>query len=238
MICLQLGRHRRHRRARRPASRRRAPLRTTMLNLPQAGVLVGEVVAEVGAAALLALERGARDRLGDREQVAQVERRVPAGVVLAVAAARARAARALAQLREPVERAAPSRPRVRTMPTRSCIIVLQVVLDLVRAFVAAPPARSNGASARRARRLDLRRRRPCRRRARCAKLRRVLAGALAEHQQVGERVAAQPVGAVQPARRTRRRRTARAPSTSACRRRRARRPSCSAWSGRPPSAPW
>ena len=47
--------------------------------------LVREVLAEVAAAALLALDRRARDRLRDVEQVAQIEAGVPAGVVFAMA---------------------------------------------------------------------------------------------------------------------------------------------------------
>ena len=48
-------------------------------------VLARIVVAELGAAAFLALDRRPRDRFGNRQQVVQVHRRVPAGVVLAIA---------------------------------------------------------------------------------------------------------------------------------------------------------
>src|SRR6185437_14506323 len=49
-------------------------------------VLMGEIVAEVAAAALLALAAGAGDQLGHGEQAVEIEGGVPAGVVLAVAA--------------------------------------------------------------------------------------------------------------------------------------------------------
>src|SRR5688572_6955993 len=49
------------------------------------GILLGEVVAEVTAAALLALDGGAGHRLRDREQAVQVDGGVPPGIVLAVA---------------------------------------------------------------------------------------------------------------------------------------------------------
>ena len=47
--------------------------------------LVGVVLAEVPAPALAAVERGARARLGHRQQVVEVDAGVPAGVVLSVA---------------------------------------------------------------------------------------------------------------------------------------------------------
>src|SRR6266705_2648225 len=46
---------------------------------------VGIVAARVAAPALGALERGARGRLGDHQERAQVDRRVPAGIVFAAA---------------------------------------------------------------------------------------------------------------------------------------------------------
>ena len=55
-----------------------------MLNLA-AGSFSGIIFPEVPAPALLPLDRGAGDRLGDGEQVVQVERRVPARVVLPIA---------------------------------------------------------------------------------------------------------------------------------------------------------
>src|SRR6478609_161429 len=48
-------------------------------------ILLRTVVAEVPATALPPLDRGAGHRLGDRQQVAQVERGVPTRIVLAVA---------------------------------------------------------------------------------------------------------------------------------------------------------
>ena len=62
--------------------------------------LVGIVLAEVPAPALLALDRRARDRLRDGQEMAEVERRVPAGVVLAIAAD----AHALPPLAQPAQR--------------------------------------------------------------------------------------------------------------------------------------
>ena len=168
--------------------------RTTMLNLPKPASLLGIVVAEVAAAALLALERRARDGLGDRQQVVQVQRGVPAGVVLAVARDRRRFAARFSKLAES--------PQgllhflfARTMPTRSCIIVLQVLLDLVRPL--GRSARSNGRQRHRppastCSRVELRPR-ACS----LANFAGVLARALAEHEQVGERIAAQPIGAVE-----------------------------------------
>ena len=47
-------------------------------------MLVGEVFAEVAAAALPALDRRSRDRFADVEQVPQVDAGVPAGVEFAV----------------------------------------------------------------------------------------------------------------------------------------------------------
>src|SRR4051794_1349610 len=48
-------------------------------------VLAGIIVAELGATALLADQRRARDRLGDGQETVQVQRGVPPGIVLAVA---------------------------------------------------------------------------------------------------------------------------------------------------------
>src|SRR6266498_2410294 len=63
------------------------------VHLPQGGVLVRIVLAEVSAAAFLSFERRSSDGFGDGEQVAQVERGVPAGVEFAISghADRARA---------------------------------------------------------------------------------------------------------------------------------------------------
>ena len=69
MTCFSSARHRRNRHARAPPSRRRRRLRVTMLNVPNSATFSGIVVAEVAAAALLALDRRARDRLGHGQQV-------------------------------------------------------------------------------------------------------------------------------------------------------------------------
>ena len=55
-----------------------------MLYLPHSASLFGIVFAELRAAALLAHQRRARDRLGDIQHVRQIHRRVPAVVVLTV----------------------------------------------------------------------------------------------------------------------------------------------------------
>ena len=183
--------------------------------------MFGIVLAEVSAAALLALDGAARDRLGDRQQVVQVQRRVPAGVVFAVAAD--------ADTCRPVAAAAPSPSSARcisssfrTMPTRLLHHLLQRVLHLVRPFArrvalerlerpAARPSSTcagvDGAAA-----LVLR------------VLRGMLAGALAEHEQVGQRVAAEPVGAVDAGGALARGEQAGHAWTSACRRPRGCRP--------------
>ena len=63
-----------------------APLADDHVDLGEApALLLGIVVAELAAAALLAQQAGPGDRLGDGQQVVQVEGGVPAGVVLAVA---------------------------------------------------------------------------------------------------------------------------------------------------------
>ena len=119
---LQLGRHLRDRRRGSSCMPPSGPLRTTRLSLPKRRVLVREVLAEVAAAALLALERRARDRLGDREQV--VRGRAPCaspGCTRGCPCTRD----ALRALR--AGSASPSSARCisssrRTMPTRSCII--------------------------------------------------------------------------------------------------------------------
>ena len=67
------------------------------------GGLFGVVLAEVAAPALLALDSGERDSLGHREQVPYVDRRVPAGVILAVTFD-ADTRRALVQLPDPDKR--------------------------------------------------------------------------------------------------------------------------------------
>ena len=150
MMLLQLGGHLRDRRARRRPSRRRGPLRTMKLNVPKLRVLVRVVVAEVAAAALAPLDRRARDRLRDGQQVVQVERRVPAGVVLAMAADADAARRARAAGRD-LERAL----HLGLVPHDADEVLhhlLQRVLHLVRALALtcrARTARAPGAPPRR-----------------------------------------------------------------------------------------
>ena len=91
------------------------------------------------------------------------------------------------------------------MPTRSCIISCRSCW-ILNGFSRVAP-RSKGASALRGRGLDLRARRSPDRAVLLGEVRRVLAGALAEDEQVGQRVAAEPIGAVDARARTRRRRT-------------------------------
>ena len=157
----------------------------------------------------------------------QIDRRVPAVVVFAVAAdagpvgalaQRRRAARAPRASRIPAGRC---RRGPASSSWRSCWT----------AYGFSPDApRSNGASACGGRLVHL----PLVDRDRAVRLgerRRVLAGALAEDDQVRERVAAEPIGAVQARRRFAGGEQARQRSTSACRRPRESRPSCSASSG-------
>jgi hypothetical protein len=85
--------------------------------------LLRVVVAEVRAAAFLALDRRARDGLRHRQQIVQVDRRVPAVVVLAIAVdAAASAARAPSA----VERA----PRASRIPADDADQVLHHVLQI------------------------------------------------------------------------------------------------------------
>src|SRR4051812_23830497 len=66
------------------------------------GILVRIVITEMAAATFLALDRRSRDRLGDREQILEIERGVPARIVFAIAA-NSDAFRALAQSRDLVD---------------------------------------------------------------------------------------------------------------------------------------
>ena len=94
-----------------------APLRTTMLNVAERRILVGIVVAEVAAAALLPLERRPRDRLGHGQQVAAGRARCASPDCTRGCPAR-RPSRARSFSVVDARRApAPSRPRARTMPT-------------------------------------------------------------------------------------------------------------------------
>ena len=127
MTCFSSAGIARNRHARAPPSRRRAPLRVDDVERAELRDLVRVVVAEVAAAALLALDRRARDRLGHGQQVVQIERRVPAGVVLAVAgdadAAAARSCSAGERRRAPAAsrpRCARCRPGPASSPAASC----------------------------------------------------------------------------------------------------------------------
>src|SRR5262249_1934743 len=155
--------------------------------------LVGMVFAKVATAALGALERRARDRLSDVEEVPEIERRVPGGVVIAIAD-RPRARRARPQRADALERLA----QLRIGAHDADVLLhqlLEVALHGVRDLAAvalvegrqclAPGALERGvvdpgpATASRVRR-------------------RVVAGALAEDQEIGERVATETIGAVDP----------------------------------------
>ena len=56
-----------------------------MFILPLCGVLVRKIVTEMPAPAFFAFEGRTRDGFGNGEQVIQVERGVPAGIVFAMA---------------------------------------------------------------------------------------------------------------------------------------------------------
>ena len=152
-----------------------------------------EVLAELRPPALLALDGGRRDGFGDGQQVAEVDRGVPAVVVFAVAADPG-APRARPQALEPVERLAHLRLAAHDAD-QVLHHVLQVVLDRVRVLAGWRRDRTAPAPRRVAASTccwSMRRRLMARR-----ELRGVLAGALAEHEQVRQRVATQAVGAVE-----------------------------------------
>ena len=98
-----------------------APLWTTMFTSPKFVSLFGIIIAEMAAAAFLAFDGRTGDGLGDRQQVVQVQRRVPAGIVFAMTVG-ARPARRAPKLGRSIRAPGPFPPRVRTMPTRFCII--------------------------------------------------------------------------------------------------------------------
>src|SRR5438094_5877460 len=99
---LQLGRHLRNRltRDRHLAT---ATLPDDEVQPTPALDFAGTVFAKMRAPALFSLEARARDRLRDGEEVGQVERRVPAGVVFTIAD-HADARRAVAEAGQHVER--------------------------------------------------------------------------------------------------------------------------------------
>ena len=162
-----------------------------MVEGAELGRLLGEVVAEVAAAALLALDRRARDGLRDGEQVAQVEAGVPAGVVLAVPG-HADARRTLVERRDPGDRFAHLALGAHDAD--------QVLHRLLQVGLHRVGVLGRAAAFERRQRLG---HRPVddgvvdrRLRVGLGVLGRVLAGPLAEHDQVRQRVAAEAVGAV------------------------------------------
>ena len=90
--------------ARDSSMRPSAPFADDDVHFAEGRILVGVILPEVTAAAFAPFDRGAGDRFGHEQQVREIERRVPAGVVFAMAAD-PDAARPLAQFLEPVERA-------------------------------------------------------------------------------------------------------------------------------------
>ena len=163
-----------------------------MLYLPHSGSLFGIVVAELRAAALLAQQRGAGDGFGNGQQLSQIHGGVPAVVVLAVARDPG-AGGALAQSGDHVQRllhlAFDAHDADQVLH-----LLLQLVLDGVRILAGWP--RSNGSSAFAAALWTCRSSMAAGALA-LRELRRIFAGALAEDEQVGERIAAQPIGAMQ-----------------------------------------
>src|SRR5207248_2085884 len=81
---LELPRHRRNWLAR-DAHVSRAILLCDEVERSRRGIFLRKIVSEVSAATLFPLERRTRCRFGDDEQILQVERGVPARVVLTVA---------------------------------------------------------------------------------------------------------------------------------------------------------
>ncbi len=162
--------------------------------MPQSRVLLRIVVAEVRAAAFLALERRAGDDLGNRQQIVQIEGRVPAGVVLAIPGD-ARLGRARPSAWRSRRAPAPFRPRAArcppgpaSCPASSCWIA--------NGFSPAAP-RSNGSSACSRGCVHLSQCRSCPAPWSLANFAAYSPGALAEDQQIGKRIAAQAIGAVQ-----------------------------------------
>ena len=230
--CASSGGHRRQRR-RSSTSIAPSPARaTTLLRRPQCSSSVsGMVDPAVGAAALGPLPGAAGDRLGDDQQVPQLEDEVPARVVgppplTAMFAQRARS------VGEPVERLVEVGldPEDADEPLHR---VLQLALERVRVLAVGPLERRRRARAPRRRSASGRdtgasassaaSRPPPR------------AGPGAEHEQVRQRVAAQPVRAVHAAGDLARRVQARHAWSRPSPHRRGCRPSRSGWSVRPPS---
>ncbi len=155
----------------------------------------GEVVAGVAAARLLALQRRLGDALGDHEHVGEVEGEVPAGVVLPVAL-HAELLGARLELLDLDERLA-QLVGLADDPDQALHDVLEVLLDRVGVLAALHLERRQRRGGGRLHLLvgDLGRVLPDA----VGVVRRVVAGAAPEHQQVRQRVAAEPVGAVHAA---------------------------------------
>ena len=161
------------------------------------GRLLREVLAEVAAAALLAFHRRAGDRPPTRS--AGCAGRAPCA---------SRSCTRGGRRRRPARRAR-SAPRSSPIASRISLSVRTMPTRLLHRRPAGPAAPCTGS--RRCRRARTAPARPCIARSTAASstlagrcvlgvLRGVLAGALAEHDQVGERVAAEAVGAVDPGR--------------------------------------
>src|SRR3954464_12450668 len=188
---LQMLRHFRYRLAR----ELRLTVRTTAnddVELAEVRIFLGIVVAEMSTAALLSLERCARNDLGDCQQILKVERGVPPRIVLAVTGNR-NLAGALVQCREPLDSATDlllaSHDSDKFLHHR-----LEIVLDLVGSF-GAPRSieRLERESHDFIRLLGVR----ARRRLPACVFRGEFSRAHAKNQQVRQRVAAQSVRTVQ-----------------------------------------
>ena len=188
------------------------------------------VIAGVATAALLALDRGQRGAVRDREHRLQVQCEVPTGVELPVALDGHFAARSSSSASFSL--ACTSSLSVRIMPTSACIVSCSSRAPC-RRFSPLSWSKKEGVHCHTAtwasfsivtsRHLEgpLRRRQP---------------GPATEDKEVGERVATEPVGSRASLQRPRPRRRDRPRSWPRCRLRRARRPWRSDRSGRPPSA--
>ena len=209
------------RRCRRPAAA------TRTFTLPNSGSMPGIVVARVAAAALLALQRRLRDRLGDgRASTAGRSTGASRGCTAGGPRSRPSSARSWSS---PISVSACfSSTSVRMMPTRFCIVSWSSWW-IVYGF--SPPSRSNGSSASAASRAIS----ASSTAGAPVHALRVLGGAQpgapAEHH-AGRTASCRPGGSSRACRRPPRRpRTAPAPWRPASRDRRARRPSCSGTSG-------
>src|SRR5206468_829857 len=95
---------------------------------------IRQIVAEMCAAAFLPLQSRARDALGDGEQAGEIQRRVPAGIEPTMAGD-SHGARTLPQFLKTIERAL---HLVLASHDADEVLhhLLQVLLDLIRTFVA------------------------------------------------------------------------------------------------------